>query len=93
MNLFYALIELTQDDVVPLSILTRQVLEKAESFDEAVSTLSTHRLIAPGYFIVGGMKPNEGAVITRDQSKVNKFSTIHQTKIYTNQLKQTHLDH
>lgn len=68
-NLIYALLELTQNDVVPLSILTREVLEKANSFDEAVSVLTTHRLIAPAYFIVGGMKPNEGVVITRDQSK------------------------
>ena len=69
-NLFFALMELLEKQISPLSILTREVLLKAESFDEAVSLLATRPLIAPAYFIVGGMKPNEGIVITRNQYEV-----------------------
>lgn len=42
-------------------------MENATDFNDAVKKLSTTDLIAPAYFIVAGYKPNEGAVITRDQ--------------------------
>lgn len=45
-------------------------MENATSFEEAVNILSNHDLIAPCYFIVGGVHPNEGAVITRNQYKL-----------------------
>lgn len=53
---------------MPLSFLTRQVMENATSFSDAVKMLELTDLIAPAYFIVGGVKPNEGVVITRSQS-------------------------
>lgn len=70
--MLYALLEMAEKEVVPLSILTREVLLKAETYDQAVDMLSSHLLIAPAYFIVGGVKPNEGVVITRDQHEVKK---------------------
>lgn len=65
-----ALLEMAEKEVIPLSILTREVLEKADSYDEAVDLLSSRPLIAPAYFIVGGVRSNEGIVITRNQYKV-----------------------
>merc|ERR1719330_866092 len=50
-----------------VSAFVRSVLEKAESYDEAVKMIQDGQLGAPAYFIVGGMKENEGAVITKDQ--------------------------
>jgi hypothetical protein len=51
----------------PLSFLTRQVMENITSFSEAIERLKTKDLIAPAYFIIGGLNKNEGAVITRNQ--------------------------
>ncbi len=42
-------------------------MENRTSFEDAVKYLSSTDLIAPVYFIVGGVKTNEGAVITRNQ--------------------------
>ena len=66
---------LTEKNVKPLSFLTREVMEYAESFDEAVKRLSTAKLIAPAYFIVGGVKQDEGVVLTRNQTHlIDKWS-------------------
>lgn len=54
----------------PLAFLTRRVLENATDFNNAVEMLSKTDMIAPAYFIVGGVKPYEGAVITRSQDKL-----------------------
>jgi hypothetical protein len=45
-------------------------MENATNFDDAVSALKTSDLIAPAYFIVGGVKPYEGVVLTRNQFAV-----------------------
>jgi len=48
-----------------ISFLIRDVLEKGSSFPDALNTFVTHDLIAPVYLTMGGVKPGEGAVITR----------------------------
>lgn len=40
------------------------------SYDDAVDLMSKSDLIAPAYFIIGGVKPSEATVITRNQSSV-----------------------
>jgi acid ceramidase len=45
--------------------LARETMETAATFDEAVDTLSNTPLLSPVYYIVGGVKPFEGAIITR----------------------------
>lgn len=52
----------------PLSFLTRNLMENMTSFDAAVDLMSTSDLIAPAYFLIGGAKPNEAVVLTRNQS-------------------------
>lgn len=54
----------------PLSFLTRHLMENITNFQDAVKFLSRTDLIAPAYFIVGGVNPEEGAVITRSQFEV-----------------------
>jgi hypothetical protein len=66
-NLLYALLD---RQATPLSMLTRDVMENATSFEDAVKRLSNTDMIAPAYFIVGGVKPDEGVVITRAQRQV-----------------------
>ena len=56
-------------------------MENVTNFDDAIALLSTQDLIAPAYFIVGGVKPDEGVVITRNQDelvdlwRINKMSS------------------
>lgn len=45
-------------------------MENITTFNDAVTYLSKTDLIAPAYFIVGGLQPYEGAVITRSQFEV-----------------------
>ena len=57
-------------DVTFLSITTSQVLEKAESYEEAFEMLKSTKITAPVYYIVGGSKPGQGAVVVRDPEEV-----------------------
>ncbi|XP_064644693.1 N-acylethanolamine-hydrolyzing acid amidase-like [Lineus longissimus] len=57
------------DGGVPDLMLMREVLENATSYKEAVQQITTRKLIADGYYIVGGVQPGEGAVITRDRTR------------------------
>ncbi|XP_078250605.1 LOW QUALITY PROTEIN: N-acylethanolamine-hydrolyzing acid amidase [Pogona vitticeps] len=52
----------------PVSWLTRTVLSEAEDFEAAVHMLSKTPIIADVYYIVGGVTPKEGVVITRKRS-------------------------
>ncbi|XP_019735061.1 N-acylethanolamine-hydrolyzing acid amidase [Hippocampus comes] len=52
----------------PVSWLARETLEKAEDFQDAVLRLSKVPIIADVYYIVGGARPGEGAVITRNRA-------------------------
>jgi acid ceramidase len=52
-----------------MGFLTRTVFENVESFSDAKNILSSKQLIGPIYFILGGSKSGEGAVITRAVDK------------------------
>ncbi|XP_036906861.1 N-acylethanolamine-hydrolyzing acid amidase [Sturnira hondurensis] len=52
----------------PVSWLIRTTLSESENFEEAVYKLAKTPLIADVYYIVGGMSPREGVVITRKRS-------------------------
>ncbi|KAI5088263.1 N-acylsphingosine amidohydrolase 1 precursor, partial [Silurus meridionalis] len=52
----------------PVSWLVRETLEKAPDYRSAVMQLSNVPIIAKVYYIVGGVHPGEGVVITRDRS-------------------------
>ncbi|GMI48471.1 hypothetical protein TrCOL_g6674 [Triparma columacea] len=48
---------------------SRYVMETATDFDSAVALFETGNLIDDGYFIVGGAKDGEGAVVSRDRNR------------------------
>ncbi|KAH3838740.1 acid ceramidase-like [Dreissena polymorpha] len=50
-----------------MSFLSRETMESAGSYQEARDKLANTQLIAPAYFILGGTKPGEGCVITRNR--------------------------
>merc|ERR1719382_2218716 len=47
----------------------RHTFENADTFDEALEALQTGKLIDDMYFIVGGVKTDEGAIISRARNK------------------------
>ncbi|KAA0716304.1 N-acylethanolamine-hydrolyzing acid amidase [Triplophysa tibetana] len=53
----------------PVSWLVRRTLEEALDFQDAVIGLAKVPIIADVYYIVGGVRPGEGVVITRDRSR------------------------
>ncbi|KAM7009429.1 acid ceramidase [Tautogolabrus adspersus] len=50
-----------------MSFLTRSVLEKANSYEEAKALLAQTKLLAPAYFILGGNSTGQGCIITRSR--------------------------
>lgn len=47
--------------------LVREVLEAHSSFSRATAALAASSLIAPVYFTVCGIRPNEGVLLTRER--------------------------
>jgi N-acylethanolamine-hydrolysing acid amidase len=56
-----------RDDYWPSGWLMRDVLANENSFDAALKRLNNTQVMAPVYYILGGLKYPDGAVITRDQ--------------------------
>jgi len=50
-----------------MGFLARETMEFSETFDEARDKLAYTQMIAPAYFILGGTRPGEGVVITRNR--------------------------
>jgi len=70
-------------------------MENTTSFNDAVHLLSTQDLIAPVYFILAGVNPDEGAVITRNQNTLIDIWMINKTSTDFNKwfLLETNYDH
>ena len=65
-NIFQLLLAKT----TPVGFFVRSLLAKEESnFDYVVQQISNAEMIAPAYFILGGIQKGEGAVITRARTK------------------------
>jgi len=60
-------IEAIHDDYWPVRWLIRDVIANQETFGEALQRLQTEKMMAPAYYILGGLYFPEGAVITRNQ--------------------------
>lgn len=67
MNAFEAL--LTGTHGITFLLVRDIVSNKEMDFESAVNTLASSHVIAPSYIIVGGTKPGEGVVITRDRTE------------------------
>jgi N-acylethanolamine-hydrolysing acid amidase len=55
-----------------MTLLIRDIMENS-TFSEAVQTLGYHDLVSPVFFIMGGVQPGEGVVITRARNKPIDF--------------------
>jgi hypothetical protein len=67
-QLFYEVIAaIIERNASLVSFLTRDVMMRETDFEAALQNLSTDELIADVYYILGGAKPGQGAVITRNR--------------------------
>lgn len=66
-------------------------MENATTFNEAVEIFKTRDLIAPAYFIIGGVNPGEGAIITRNQFNVADVWMLNDTDSWY--ILETNYDH
>lgn len=77
-----------------VAFLTREVMQEAKSFAEAQTKLSKTRLLAPVYFILGGIQPGEGCIITRYRDNFDIMNLgSSQTQSGSWYLVQTNYDH
>ncbi|PAV59061.1 hypothetical protein WR25_10766 isoform B [Diploscapter pachys] len=74
----------------PVSYFIREVLESETTFDSAVRTFSKTHLIAPCYIIVGGVKPEQGVVISRNRWSAADIYSLTPERWY---LVETNFDH
>jgi acid ceramidase len=51
--------------------LTRETMENATNYQEAVALLSNTPMLSPVYYIVGGVNPFEGIIITRSLNQTD----------------------
>ncbi|KAK3605189.1 hypothetical protein CHS0354_012999 [Potamilus streckersoni] len=61
------LLALLDRKAVPTTFLVRDILANEPDFESAISRLSTTDTVAPVYFIIAGMNPGQGAVITKSR--------------------------
>jgi hypothetical protein len=58
---------------LPSIYLVRMALEQDPDYDAAYARLSNTKVLAPVYYILAGVEPNQGVVITRDRQQVNDY--------------------
>ena len=68
----------------------RQAIEKCVNYDQANDLLRTCKLIAPAYFLLIGIDPKQGTIITRERSPESSRSESFQGQI--GYLGQTNID-
>merc|ERR1712048_286903 len=76
-----------------MGFLTRDTFENATDYKSAVNMLSNTEMIAAAYFIVGGSKAGEAAVITRSRLKADDIMTFADKKEDEWYLLETNYDH
>lgn len=59
------LISVIKNNAIPTCWLLKKTLEEQTDYTSAVKRLKEERISAPVYYIVSGVKPNEGTVIER----------------------------
>lgn len=68
----------------------RYALENYDNYADAIQYFKTEKLVAPCYYIVGGLSGNDGSVITRSRDELVDFWTLSDNQWW---LVQTNYDH
>lgn len=67
------LISVIKNNAIPTCWLLRKVLEEETTYAGAANRLKSERIAAPVYYVLSGVKANEGMVIERDTNSINAF--------------------
>jgi hypothetical protein len=67
---------------LPIAYQIRRVLETASNYENAVKELETRPFPSYCYLIIGGMKDNEGVVLSRSQTGVDEKLTLTDKRWY-----------
>lgn len=67
------LISILVDGGMPTCWLLRKTLEQETSYTAALNRIKTERIGGPVYYIISGVKPNEGCVVERETDSVHAF--------------------
>jgi acid ceramidase len=62
------------------NFLLMKVMERANSYDEALQILSETSLSAPVYYTISGLNSNEGSIITRNRDGVYSIDSLNVDK-------------
>jgi acid ceramidase len=63
-----------------MTLLVREVMETAESYDQAIEKLTNTKLMAPVYYIVGGNSSGQGAIIVRSRDKTLEVTHLNSSQ-------------
>jgi len=66
-------------DAIPDVWLVRKVLEEEVTYENALARLKSTRVATPVYYMISGLKANEGAVIERDYTGAHAIYTLNET--------------
>ena len=78
-NILGDLISVFWQDAIPNVWLLRKILENEVTYENALDKLLHTPIAAPIYYIISGVKKNEGAVIERDPSSVHGYYSLSNT--------------
>lgn len=76
--------------VPEIGMATRDALNGADTFDQAVDAMSSFKTICPKYVIMAGMGPNDGVVISRDPDGVANIRQLDDDHWYVAQTNDDH---
>jgi len=77
---------------VPSTMLIRQTMEVCSDYACALNKLANDTMVATGYFILAGVKDNEGVVISRNRTASANIATISEDHWNLVQTNEDHFD-
>ena len=78
-HIYDDIISVLVDGAMPTCWLLRKTLEEETSYSNALQRLKSEKIGGPVYYVVSGVKDNEGCVIEREPESVHAFYELSET--------------
>lgn len=78
-NILGDLMSVFYNDAIPNVWLVRKILEEEVSYQNALNRLLYTRIAAPIYYVISGVKPNEGSIIERNPGSIHAWYSLNST--------------
>lgn len=78
-HIYDDIISVLVDGAMPTCWLLRKTLEQETSYSNALQRLKSEKIGGPVYYVVSGVKDNEGCVIEREPESVHAFYELSET--------------